>query len=300
MGTRLFLLRGTWTCTVTAVGEEARVKVLSTYFESGTAVIAALTLILSASAAFATAELPRGYVEDVRAERTDDAKDLVWVAKPDEGPTLRDRIFNEKLSREFRERYEQRFGRTEIERISLAPNRLSYYNDVYGMKGTPQELSDERRKFGEFMVRRLAEWHIENYAKSDPKVRPVWEAKEKISNIKVEVATFKFDAQYSIAGNTFDLRMKSPWLDSKVTLLMNPEQFGPGPIDETLISLVKPVTSKYTVEGRWKITDGIASVIHYYPVTPAWAGTMTTSAAIQDGGTSPRETIWLAGASRNF
>jgi hypothetical protein len=177
---------------------------------------------------------------------------------------------------------------------------LSYFNDVFGMKGTPQELLDERRKFGEFMIRRLTEWHVENYAKSDPKVRPVWEAKERISNLKVEVASFRIDAQYSISGNMLDIKMRNSWAQSKLTLIMNPEQFGPGPIDETLLSFVKPLSSQYTLEGRWRVADGVVSLIQYHPLGRNWAGSLTTSAAIKAGGKSPRETLWLAGISRAF
>jgi hypothetical protein len=242
----------------------------------------------------------RGYTDDVRAEREEKSRELIWLPRPPEVGVLRDRIFNEQLSREFRERYQQRFGQTEVEQVALAPNRLSYFNDVYGVKGTPQELLDERRKFGEFMIRRLTEWHVENYAKNDPKVRPVWEAKEKISNLKVEVASFRIDAQYSIAGNMLDIKMQNPWAQSKVTLIMNPDQFGPGPVDETLISVVKPVTAKYTVEGRWRVVDGVVSLIQYHPLGRAWSGSLTTSAAIKDGGKSPRETMWLAGIARAF
>lgn len=242
----------------------------------------------------------RGYTDDVRAERKQVSRDLIWIVRPSEGALLHERIFNQALSKEFRERYEQLFGQTEVERVALAPNRLSYYNDVYGMKGTPQELLDERRKFGEFMIRRLTEWHVENYAKNDPKVRPVWEAKEKISNLKVEVASFRFDAQYSIAGNTLDLKMINPWVQSKVTLIMNPDQFGPGPIDETLLSVVKPISQRYTLEGRWRVTDGIVSVIQYRSLGRFWSSSLTTSAAVKEGGSSPRETLWLAGLSRGF
>lgn len=242
----------------------------------------------------------RGYTDDVKAEREEKSRELIWAPRPTDVAVLRDRIFNESLSREFRERYQQRFGRTEEEQVALAPNRLSYYNDVYGMKGTPQELLDERRKFGEFMVRRLGEWHVENYAKNDPKVRPMWEAKEKISNLKMEVASFRFDAQYSIAGNMLDVKMINPWVQSKITLIMNPDQFGPGPVDETLLSVVKPITSRYTVEGRWRMADGIVSLIQYHPIGKYWRGSLITSAAIKDGGTSTRQTLWLAGVSRSF
>ncbi len=244
--------------------------------------------------------LPRGYVSDVSSERNDDNRDLVWVQKPTELSSLQNRIFNEKLSREFRERYEQRFGQTEIERVFLAPNRTSYYNDAYGQKGTPQEMQDERRKFGEFMVRRLAEWHVENYAKTDPQARVVWEAKEKISNYRVEVASFRIDAQYSISGNIFDIQMVNPFVRAKVSLLMNPDQFGPGPVDEALLSVFKQFNSRYAGEFRWRVTDGVISLIHYKPISRVWAGSLTTSAAIHGAGRSARETLWLLGIVRTF
>ena len=94
---------------------------------------AVLSLVMSPCARAGT--LPRGYVADIRMEREQKTEELVWIQKPSEDKALRDRIFNDRLSREFRERYEQRFGQTEIERVFLAPNRTSYYNDVYGMKG---------------------------------------------------------------------------------------------------------------------------------------------------------------------
>lgn len=244
--------------------------------------------------------LPRGYVSNVEEERTEISAELVWIQKPADETVLRDRIFNQTLSREFRERYEQRFGQTEIERVFLAPNRTSYYNDAYGQKGTPQEMQDERRKFGEFMIRRLGEWHVENYAKTDPAARVVWEAKERISNLKVEVASFRVDAQYSISGNIFDIKMQNPWVQSKVSLLMNPDQFGPGPIDEALLSIFKPVNSRYAVEARWRAMDGVVSLIQYKPLWKVWSGSLTTSAAIHGAGRSARETLWLAGLGRNF
>lgn len=248
-----------------------------------------------------TRRLPRGYVADVSGEREHIALDLVWVQKPTSPSALSDRIFNQTLSREFRERYEQRFGQTEIERVFLAPNRTSYYNDAYGVKGTPQEISEERRRFGEFMMRRLAEWHVENYAKTDPSAKAIWEAKERISNLKVEVASFRVDAQYSIAGNILDVKMQNPWVQSKLSLLMNPDQLGPGPIDEALWSVFKSVNSHYAVETRWRMVDGILSLIQYKPIARVWNGSFTTSAAIYGNSTrTPRETLWLLGIGRVF
>lgn len=283
------------------IGNNSPTKSLRAF--GGAVVLFVVAIAVSLGSVEASAKslrkVPRGYVSDVKNERTEVSVELVWIQNPNTDALLRERIFNQTLSREFRERYEQRFGQTEIERVFLAPNRTSYYNDVYGVKGTPQEISDERRKFGEFMVRRLAEWHVENYAKNDPSARVVWEAKERISNMKVEVASFRIDAQYSIAGNILDIKMVNPYVQSKLSLLMNPDQFGPGPVDEALLSVFKAVNSRYAVEGRWRVTDGFVSLIQYRPLG-SWSGSLTASAAIHGAGRSARETLWLAGVSRTF
>lgn len=241
-----------------------------------------------------------GYTENVQAERETALRDLVWIARPEESGILRDKIFNATLSKEFRNRYQERFGRTEVEEAALAPNRLSYYNDVYGVKGSAQEVLDERQRFGEFMMRRLLEWHVENFAKSDPQMRTVWEAKEKLSKLNVEVASFRIDAQYSIAGNTLDVKLVNPFAKATITLMMDPAQFGPGKVEETLLSIVKPITPQYSIETRWRVADGIISLTHYYPLWGVWSGSFLTSAAIASGGTSTRETLWLAGLTRVF
>ena len=131
-------------------------------------------------------------------------------------------------------------------------------------------------------------------------MKAVWEAKEKISNLKVEVASFRVDAQYSIAGNILDIKMENPYVQSKLSLLMNPDQFGPGPVDEALLSVYKPVNSRYAVEGRWRAMDGFLSLIQYKPIGRSWSSSLTTSAAIHGAGRSPRETLWLFGLGRNF
>jgi hypothetical protein len=246
----------------------------------------------------------RNWLRDLSVERDEEIRDLEWVLRPVEGPSLHGRIFTDALNQEFKTRYEERFGRTEIERVALAPNRFTYYNDVYGFRGTPEEVTQERRRFAEFMMRRLAEWHFENYAKNDPKVRPVWEAKEKISNLKVEVASFRIDARYSLSGNVLDVNMVNPWVKSHLTLEMDPNSMGPGPVRESIWTVVKPIHDRYTVEARWRVSDGIVSIIQHRPVQlgrfGGWHASLTTSAAVKDGGTSTRETLWLAGVGRGF
>lgn len=244
------------------------------------------------------------WIRDLSAERDQEILDLEWVSRPIDEPSLHGRIFTDALNQEFKTRYEERFGRTEIERVVLAPNRFTYYNDAFGFRGTPQDVTLERRRFAEFMMRRLAEWHFENYAKNDPKVRPVWEAKERISNLKVEVASFRIDARYSLSGNILDVNLMNPWVKSHITLEMDPNSMGPGPVRESIFTVVKPIHDRYTVEARWRVADGIVSLIQHRPLQMGqwghWHASLTTSAAIKATGRSTRETLWLAGLGRGF
>lgn len=243
-----------------------------------------------------------GYLESVQGERDITYSDLELLPPlADQGPSLRERIFNESLSKEFRDKYYEKFGRTEIERIYLSPNRTTYYNDVYGLKGSPQEINDERKKFGDYMIRRLAEVHVDDYLKNDPKARPIYEAKQAISNIKVEVQQFRFDMQYGLAGNTFDFVVVNPYLaTSKIRFEMDESAFGPGPVNETLVTLGNPITKTIDVEAQWKTNDGIASLVGRKTLTPALTTSLTLSTFTKDEGPSTRESLYLAGLGYSF
>lgn len=242
-----------------------------------------------------------GYLASTQHERATQIRDMVVIQPPPpEGPTLRERIFNDKLSREFRERYEEKFGRTEVERVYNSPNKFTYYDDLYGFKGTPQEVSDERRRFGEFMMRRLMEHHIDNYAKSDPKARVVWEAKERLSNVQLQVSEFRFDVAYSISGNTMDLKIVNPWVNSKIVLMMDPGRFGPGPVEETELSISKELTQTTSIETHWKINDGVHSVVGRKALSSALGASLSSSTFTKDVGKTRRESVYLAGMTYSF
>jgi len=242
-----------------------------------------------------------GYLVTTEGERESRIEEMLVIQPPAaEGPTLHDRIFDSKLSQEFRERYEEKFGRTEVQRVYNSPNKYTYYDDLYGFRGTPQEVDDEKRRFGEFMIRRLTEYHVDNYARNDPKVRPVWEAKEKLSNVQLQVAQFRLDMAYSIAGNTLDLVVVNPWVSSKVTLLMDPGRFGPGPVDETIVSASRALTEATSVESHYYLNDGIASLILKRAHSANLATSLTASTFTKAEGKSTRETLYLAGLSFGF
>lgn len=238
-----------------------------------------------------------GYLAAIDRERDVEPRDIVPLQPPPPlGPTLSQRIFNDKLVREFRDRYEERFGRTEAEQIYNSPNRFSYFNDLYGFKGTFQEMNEEKRRFGDFVVRRLLEYHIDEYAKNEPKVRPVWEAKERLKEIHVEVASFRFDAQYSIAGNVLDLKVRNPYASlARVRIHMDAGRIGPAPVHEVTYSIGREITRTVYAEAHYDSYDGLLSFIQRKGIWPNLGVSFTEATTTKAEGITPRGSKYIAG-----
>jgi hypothetical protein len=250
-----------------------------------------------------------GYLNEqaIIAERGREESDLVIIAPLPAEQTLQERLFNEKLSKEFRDRYEQKFGRTDAERIYYSPNRTTYYNDMY-YRGSPQELTDERKRFGDYMIKRLVEYHVEDYMKNDPRGKVLYTIKERVSNVGVQVQKFRFDMRYEIAGNTMDFIVKNPYLDtSKVRLQMSQGALGPGPVEETIVTIAKNITPTVTVESYWVTPITKMSFV----VRKALSSTLSTNVSALSGrrdlGARPgsdnywiTEDVYLAGVNYAF
>lgn len=282
---------------IRALQNQMLLRIAATFF-----VVWAVFSLRSIAFAARTYGLHEGYLLTTQGEREIQVRDMIVVQPPlYEGPTLRERIFNDKLSKEFRDRYEEKFGRTEAERVYYSPNRTTYYDDVYGLKGTPQDINDEKRRFGDFMLRRLVEHHVDAYLKEEPKMRPVLEVKERISNVRVEVAQFRLDIAYSIAGNSMDLKLVNPWLPTtRLRLQMDPGRFGPGPVEESIFSLGRGITKTISLEGHYYITDGIVSIVGRKSLTDNLGTSLTASTFTNDTGKSRRESVYLAGLAYSF
>lgn len=244
-----------------------------------------------------------GYLATTENERATRSKEMVVLQPPPplvQG-SINERLFNPKLTREFREQYEQKFGRTQVEQVFNSPNRYSYSYDLYGFRGTPEELDAEKRRYGDFVLRRLLEYHVDNYAQRSPRLRPAWEAKERLKEFKVEVGEVRLDAQYSIAGNTFDLNMPNPYFPmTRVRLQMDPAAFGPSTVDETVVSIGRSLTPSTFVESHYAASDGTLAFILRKAFTPSFGGTLSESTFLKDQGRTVRESKYLAGFSYIF
>jgi hypothetical protein len=273
--------------------------------------VCGLGILLPSLSAFARDYRPHeGYVESTLAERGAQSSDLQLISElPSDGLSLRDQIFNAQLTHEFQEKYNDKFGRTDAEHIFRSPNRTSYYNDVW-FRGSPEEYSEQRRQFGDYMLKRLGEWHLDNYMKTNPSARGIYELKEKVSSMNVKVQSFQFDMRYEIAGNTADLVVKNPYVrTAKVRLQMNPGAFGPSTVDETIVTLGTNLSRTVSFETFYSMPLDNISFVATKGLAPGLAATASFVDAQRDRGPDSargltsqwiRESIYLAGLSYVF
>jgi hypothetical protein len=262
-----------------------------------------LTLQTFAAAAAVTDLNRPGYLTEVQTERDQRFYEIfIFAAPPAKEKPLLDIIFNEQLSREFKEKYRERFGQLDTSTIVYQPTKFSIMDENRGAVLKIEIENTKRKEFGEFMVKRLIEWHVDNYFKTEPSMRPVYELKEKLSHVQVEVTkTTKLNAQYSFSDNSIDLIIDGPHFDSsKITLLMDPKQFGPGPVQDEKLYLTKALSKKLTWIGTATAVDGIASTELVRTYKSNWSTSIGTLAAFKDGGPSPRETKYMVGLGHSY
>jgi hypothetical protein len=253
-----------------------------------------IATLLTTFASFATQERP-GYLSEVKSEKDQRFYEVFIFATPAvKTPPISELIFNEKLSREFREKYREKFGQIDTSTIIYQPTKFSVLDENRGAVLKVETDNQERKQFGEFMVKRLIEWHVDNYFKTEPSMRPVYELKEKLSHVQVEVTKeTRLNAQYSFSDNTLDLIVDGPLFQvSKITLLMDPKKFGPGPLIDEKLYLANALSKKSKIITTATAVDGI-STLEFQTSTGA-------AAAFKNGGPSPRETRWIVGLGYSY
>ncbi len=130
-----------------------------------------------------------GYLLEVEPQRQTVESEIVFVPPPEIPNTfiMGRPLVNSKLEKEFQSQYELKFGRTEAERNMMSAGRYAFYEYPDGKPETFQNHRSRERKFGEYMFRRLTEYHVDQYFKSNREMRPIYELKDKIANVNIEV-----------------------------------------------------------------------------------------------------------------
>ena len=255
-------------------------------------------IILSGGMLWAKTEVPYGYTFDVSEEKGESIEELILVPPPakDNKPPLKDQIFDTKLTKELRDRYEEKFGFSPVEQIHNLPDPTAFFADDFGGSRSIQEEADEEKKFGSFVMKRMTEYHADNYFKSNPTMRPVYELKERVSKIDVKVGkSFKLSAKYSLSGNYLDLKMENPYLDSKIVL-----EFGESGLDDQVLVLGKRLTPSTYVETLYKNIDGIWRLTASQRIAKNLTGSLVGSTYTNGTGDSDRERLVLAGVSWSY
>lgn len=236
-----------------------------------------------------------GYTAKVEREREEMVQDIIIFTPPaPDKPPLKDRLYDEKMTNEITERYRQKFGYTEQQRAYLAPNSHTYYNDMYTYSGTALQADSERRRFGEFIVRRLGEHHFDKMFRDDPKFNSVYVAKQNITNSSATVSRkVKFKGKYHISSNTATVEVQNPWVDTRVTIEMDDSR-------EAVISLSRQLTQTVRGETHFKKVDGIATVVGSKAFTPLLSTTLSVSTFTNRTGTSARASVYLAGVNWTY
>lgn len=170
-----------------------------------------------------------GYTSDIESEKTQSFQEVFVQVEGEVGPkSVQHIIFDSKLSKEFREQYQYEFGQVDAESLSYQTTKYYTQDQNRALLNTSEEDNLKRKQFAQFMTKRLTEHHLDIYLRTDPSLKVVYETKEKLKDVKVQVSqSVRLSSQYSFSGNTLDLVVDNPWVNSRVRLEMDPSQLFP-------------------------------------------------------------------------
>ncbi len=236
-----------------------------------------------------------GYLFEVTEERNRRDIEMVMLQPPPEPKKqLKEVIFNEKLSREFQQQYEYRFGQSQAEQVFNTVARSDEYTYYTGRNVTVQEYQKYQREFAEYMGRRLTEYHVDNWVKNDPDLRPVYEFKDRVSNLDVQMRKgYKLKWKYNFAGPNMDIRLENPYdVTCKVRVEMNGIISSP---EELIYTLGYPVNKKVTVTAVHRQMDGVYQLVGTRRISRNLSTSLTASTDTKERGPTVKQDLILIG-----
>ncbi|MBX3020819.1 MAG: hypothetical protein KF799_04020 [Bdellovibrionales bacterium] len=238
-----------------------------------------------------------GYTFEVAEEKNKRDIELVMIDQPvDLRPRGNSQLVNEKLSKEFQEQYKYRFGQTQAEQVINSPARTDEYTVYTGQNVTLQDYQMYQRQFAEYMGRRLTEYHVDNWVKNDPGLRPVYELKDRVSNLNVEMKKgYKLNWRYNFAGPSMDASVENPYdVLFKVRVEMTGIISSPA---ETIYTLGYPLSPRLRVEGLWRQVDGLYQVVFTRQMSRQIGVSLTGSMDRRPEGPTVQQDLVLVGFS---
>ncbi|MBT4763143.1 MAG: hypothetical protein HOO06_15730 [Bdellovibrionaceae bacterium] len=239
----------------------------------------------------------KGYISDIQAERYTRVLEVTPILNPDKTVDYNHLIFQPKVKKELRDKYEEQFGSSVAERTLHSDIQATANDNSYSAIYVEQEQLNEQQEFGEFVFKRLSEHHVDEFTKTNPKLRPLYEMKERISNVKLEVKKgYQVKIHYSFSGNYLDFKVSNPYeIDAKLTLQMDPTEFGPSDVTEQVIAIGYNLDKKTKLDSKFGISENEFSVTGKRRISKILSASITSSLTALEDTPGDHERLLLFG-----
>lgn len=238
-----------------------------------------------------------GYVFDVEGERNQKDVELVLIDPPPPEPTLKQKIFDEKLTKDIRTEYQYRFGTTAMEQTINAPQNRE---DSYYYKGdttvTADKYQEYQHSFAEYVGRKVTENQVDKFFNSDSDLKPIYQYKDKLSNFTMKTDNgYKVKWHYNLSGNTAEMELENPYkVFTKVTvrfLAWSPKT------QEEILEMGYNINKQWSVSSNYKCYDGFFQATVSRKLTSTVSTSLTGITTAGNAGDSVPQTMGLIGIS---
>jgi hypothetical protein len=238
-----------------------------------------------------------GYTFDVTDEKNKRDVEMVMLDQPkDNKKPLKEVIFNQKLSREIQKEYENRFGYTAAQEVMNSPGRSDEYTYYNTQNVGILDYAHYQRQFGEYMGRKLVEYHFDNWAKNDPAIRPVYQMKDRISNLNMQVKKgYKIKWKYNFAGPNMEVSVDNPY-EIENSVHMDMSGIVSKPV-EVIYTVAYPFTTRVKISFVYKQIDGVYQVVATRKINRHVSTSLTASVDTRPEGPTIQQNLVLLGFS---
>jgi|GEM_PF-2843262 len=237
-----------------------------------------------------------GYVFDVDKEKNQHDQELVLIEEPAPLPPLKEKLFNEKVTKDIQQQYEQRFGFTPMEQTMNAPQK----NDYFIYNGDPTVSRDQyikyQRSFGEYVARKVGENQADLFFKNSSSMKGVYQFKDTLSNASIKSDSgYKLNYHYNLSGNTSEVVFENPYhIETKVIAQLGTFRYGHM---EQTVNLGYNINTLYRLDTYYKFYDGLFQLVATRKISPGLSASLTSSQTTRDEGPSIRQSLMMVGVS---
>ncbi len=214
----------------------------------------------------------RGYSNSADPESEETGTILYTVEDPyKDEVSLKDKIFDPELSKEITRRYYEKFGRTEAEIIQTrTPYMTTNFTEGQSQIFNEKDYQKQQDAFGNYMLRRVVEYHFDKQAKNNPDLKTVYETKQKLQKVDFSFSqNIKFRLKYKISSNTIDLTMKNPIVNLQTRM-----EFGE---HEMIYTMYKDLGLDYSFITDYYVKHPALNIIGKKNLTPNLSISLTLS-----------------------